>query len=105
MSQISDDLEDLESVLKKEGKRSVIGSGKCSALVKLLEGNKELFVAQDTWSGYNTMLRILKKYSFGYHLVPGYAERLIFFVFACVFKNSYLSLLSNVLFNFVIQIK
>lgn len=74
LSQISDDLEDLESVLKKEGKRSVIGSGKCSALVKLLEGNKELFVAQDTWSGYNTMLRILKKYSFGYHLVPGSSQ-------------------------------
>jgi len=71
LAQISDDLEDLESVLKKEGKRTVIGSGKCSALVKLLDGNRELFVAQDTWGSYGTMLRILKKYSFGYHVVPG----------------------------------
>jgi len=71
LAQISDDLDDLESVLKKEGKRSFIGSGKCSALVKLIASNKELFVAHDTWSGYNSMLRVLKKYSFGYHLVPG----------------------------------
>jgi len=71
LSQIADDLGDLESVLKKEGKRSVVGSGKCSALVKLLDGNRDLYVAHDTWAGYNTMLRILKKYSFGFHLVPG----------------------------------
>jgi len=69
--QISDDLDDLESALKKEGKRTVVGSGKCSALVKPTEGNKELFVAHDTWSSYGTLLRVLKKYSFGYHLVPG----------------------------------
>jgi len=69
--QINDDLGDLESVLKKEGKRPLIGNGKCSALVKLTEGYKDLFVAQDTWSSYGTLLRVLKKYSFGYHLAPG----------------------------------
>jgi len=71
LAQIADDLDDLESVLKKEGKRSFVGNGKCSALVKVIGRNKELFVAHDTWSGYNSMLRILKKYSFGYHVVPG----------------------------------
>jgi len=69
--QISDDLDDLESVLNKGGKRAAVGSGKCSALVKLVGRNRELFVAHDTWSSYGTMLRVLKKYSFGYHLVPG----------------------------------
>jgi len=73
LAQIAGDLEDLESVLKEEGKRRVTGSGKCSALVKLIGGNKELFVAQDTWNVYSSMLRILKKYSLGYHLVPGQA--------------------------------
>jgi len=71
LAQISDDTEDLESALKKGGEHAIIGNGKCSALVKLLDGNKELFVAHDTWSGYNSMLRILKKYSFGYHVLPG----------------------------------
>jgi len=71
LAQISNDLEDLESALKKEGERAVIGSGKCSALVKLLDGNRELFVAHDTWDTYSNMLRILKKYSFGYHILPG----------------------------------
>jgi len=71
LAQISDDLNDLESALKKEEKRSAVGSGKCSALVKLIRESKELFIAHDTWSGYNSMLRILKKYSFGYHLIPG----------------------------------
>lgn len=71
LAQISEDLNDLESVLKKDGKRAFVGNGKCSALVKVVGDNKELFVAHDTWSGYNAMLRILKKYSFGYHLVPG----------------------------------
>lgn len=38
----------------------------CSALVKLTEGNGELFVAQDTWTSFNTMLRIFKSYDLPY---------------------------------------
>jgi hypothetical protein len=72
--QIGGDLGDLESALKMEGKKQVTGDGHCSALVKLTPGNKDLYAAQDTWSGYNTMLRILKKYSFGYHLTPGSSQ-------------------------------
>jgi len=89
--QISDDLEDLEPVLKKEGKQTVIGSGKCSALVKPTEGNKELFVSQDTWSSYGTMLRVQKKYSFGYHLVRGSTVLNVELNFICVIRTLFLS--------------
>lgn len=60
------DLEDLEQVLKKK-EQKVFGSGSCSALVKVLPNNKDIYFAQDTWSSYNAMLRILKKYSLKFH--------------------------------------
>ena len=69
--QMSGDLEDLEPALGGAGRERVVGSGSCSALVKLLQGNSDLYVAQDTWTGYETMLRVLKKYNLGYHLTPG----------------------------------
>lgn len=62
------DIEDLEVVLKKNVQKKVLGSGSCSALVKVLPGMKDLYFSQDTWSSYNTMLRILKKYIFKFHL-------------------------------------
>ncbi|ELU15812.1 hypothetical protein CAPTEDRAFT_183314 [Capitella teleta] len=78
--QISGDLEDLESAWPKEGKQHVLGSGHCSALIKLLPGFKDVYVAQDTWSGFNSMLRILKKYDFEFRtlhpktpIIPGHA--------------------------------
>lgn len=69
--QIAGDTEDLESALKGERRMRDIGSGHCSALVKLLPGNSDLFASQVTWTSYGQMLRIQKKYSFGYHLTPG----------------------------------
>lgn len=74
MLQISGDLEDLESALHKEDMKHVIGTGSCSALIKLLPGNHDLFVSQDTWNSYGSMLRILKKYAFGFHLTPGSSQ-------------------------------
>ncbi len=62
--QISGDLEDLESALKKDGKKPFAGAGHCSALIKLLPGNRDLYVAHDTWNTYQGMLRIIKKYEF-----------------------------------------
>ncbi|ESO82433.1 hypothetical protein LOTGIDRAFT_237030, partial [Lottia gigantea] len=66
--QLSGDLEDLESVLHKPQKSHVLGSGSCSAIVKLTPGNKDLYVAQDTWTGFNEMLRVLKRYNFAYRM-------------------------------------
>lgn len=76
---IMGDLEDLEVVLKKNVQKKVFGSGSCSALVKVLPGMKDLYVSQDTWSGYNTMLRILKKYIFKFHWIMKEGIKYIFF--------------------------
>ena len=67
----SNDIEDLESVLKKTGNlKRVLGSGSCPALIKLLPNNTDLYVAHDTWSVYNSMLRINKLYDFNFHFSP-----------------------------------
>ncbi|XP_061674338.1 putative phospholipase B-like 2 [Syngnathoides biaculeatus] len=68
--QMTGDLEDLESVLNKSRLSQPLGSGSCSALIKLLPNNKDLLVSQDTWSTYQSMLRIIKKYSFAFRVSP-----------------------------------
>ncbi|XP_036382815.1 putative phospholipase B-like 2 [Megalops cyprinoides] len=68
--QMGGDLEDLESALNKTTQSRTLGSGSCSALIKLLPGNKELLVSHDTWNNYQSMLRIIKKYSFAYRMTP-----------------------------------
>ena len=70
MLQIGGDIEDLSSALKKPGFTRMPGNGHCSALVKLLPENGDLYVAQDTWSGFETMLRILKKYDLNFSKHP-----------------------------------
>ncbi|KAF4086684.1 hypothetical protein AMELA_G00087190 [Ameiurus melas] len=76
--QMSGDLEDLEAALNKSSQSRTVGSGSCSALIKLLPGNKELLVSHDTWNNYQAMLRIMKKYVFSFRtslkdqtLIPG----------------------------------
>ncbi|CAN7938410.1 unnamed protein product, partial [Ixodes hexagonus] len=71
---VDGDLEDLEAVLKRSVLRKVTGSGSCSALVKVLPDHKDLYFSQVTWSTYASMLRILKKYSFKFHLTYGSDE-------------------------------
>uniref|UniRef100_A0A674F6C2 Phospholipase B-like n=1 Tax=Salmo trutta TaxID=8032 RepID=A0A674F6C2_SALTR len=68
--QMGGDLVDLEGALNKSSQSRTLGSGSCSALVKLLPGNKDLLVSHDTWNIYQAMLRILKKYQFAYHSDP-----------------------------------
>ncbi|KAK2850385.1 hypothetical protein Q7C36_009168 [Tachysurus vachellii] len=76
--QMGGDLEDLEAALNKSSQSRTVGSGSCSALIKLLPGNKELLVSHDTWNNYQSMLRIMKKYIFSFRtslkdqtLIPG----------------------------------
>ncbi|XP_062861897.1 putative phospholipase B-like 2 [Trichomycterus rosablanca] len=68
--QMGGDLEDLEAALNKSSQSRTVGSGSCSALIKLLPGNKELFVSHDTWNNYQSMLRIMKKYNFSFRVSP-----------------------------------
>ena len=79
MLQIQGDLEDLETALGAThfdvGSRvRGIGSGSCSALVKLLPGYKELFVSHDTWGDYNQMLRIFKRYDLKFDIGGGFRK-------------------------------
>ncbi|XP_031164586.1 putative phospholipase B-like 2 [Sander lucioperca] len=68
--QMGGDLEDLESALDKSDQTRPLGSGSCSALIKLLPNNKELLVSHDTWNTYQSMLRIMKKYMFAFRVSP-----------------------------------
>ena len=70
MMQLSGDIETLTSVLNGT-QSTVLGSGSCSALIKLAPGNSELFVAHATFTGYQRMLRILKKYNLNIQTVHG----------------------------------
>lgn len=78
MLQILGDLEDLEMALNKTTElRKQLGSGSCSALIKYVPEQGDIYVAHDTWSTYNSMLRIVKRYNFGYHSNPTSKSSLI----------------------------
>ncbi|XP_073486321.1 putative phospholipase B-like 2 [Aquarana catesbeiana] len=68
--QLGGDLEDLEAALNKSDAKRTLGSGSCSALIKLLPGNKELLVSHVTWNTYQSMLRIIKKYTLPFRRSP-----------------------------------
>lgn len=68
--QMGGDLEDLESALNKSSQTRPLGSGSCSALIKLLPNNKDLLVSHDTWNTYQAMLRVMKKYIFPFKTSP-----------------------------------
>ncbi|NXJ80244.1 PLBLB protein, partial [Trogon melanurus] len=69
--QLGGDLEDLESALNRSSPRRVLGSGSCSALLKLLPGHQDLLVAHDTWTSYQSMLRVIKKYTLPFRTSAG----------------------------------
>ena len=64
------DLEDLEQALASRlglNATHVLGSGSCSALIKVLDGNKDIYAAHDTWNSYQSMLRVSKRYQMQFH--------------------------------------
>ena len=87
----------LSALSNKEGKKEnenveeevqlkVVGAGKCSALVKLLPGNAELFVSHDTWDDYQGILRVFKLYNLKFQtskidstVIPGYRVSFYFY--------------------------
>lgn len=50
--QVDGDLEDLEQVLGKKEVRYVFGLGFCLVLIKVLLGNKDLYIFQVIWIFY-----------------------------------------------------
>lgn len=68
--QIAGDLEDLEPALNKTKTRHTVGSGSCSALIKLLPDHSDLLVAHNTWNAYQNMLRVIKQYWFQFQEGP-----------------------------------
>ena len=40
----------------------------CSVIIKLLPDKKDLYVSHNSWTVYNWMLRVLKRYKLNYHL-------------------------------------
>ena len=83
--QLAGDLGDLEPALNKTKSKHVMGSGSCSALIKLLPGQSDLLIAHNTWSSYQNMLRIIKKYWFQFREDPqGGWIRVYLRAWACV---------------------
>ena len=76
--QIFESLEDLEKLLKAEQKdrfsshdhKENMGAGHCSALIKVLPGNADLYTSHVTWTDYHTMLRVIKLYDLPFHTTP-----------------------------------
>ncbi|GMT03204.1 hypothetical protein PENTCL1PPCAC_25378, partial [Pristionchus entomophagus] len=71
--QLAGDIEDLEIKFDKPNhlRRTWIGSGHCTALVKISENNTNLLFSHSTWTSYSSMLRLQKRYRFKLHHTPG----------------------------------
>ncbi|KAG8326091.1 putative phospholipase B-like 2 [Homalodisca vitripennis] len=67
------DFGDLESAMKNETNKVLKGNSHCSALIKLLRSKSDILVAHNTWTGYETMRRIMKRYYLPYKNVRGTA--------------------------------
>jgi hypothetical protein len=50
-------------------------ANKCSALIKLLPDMSDIFIAQETWTSFGSMLRVYKLYDFPYTLGDGTKAR------------------------------
>ncbi|KAL1476436.1 hypothetical protein MTO96_036504, partial [Rhipicephalus appendiculatus] len=65
------DFLDLEAALKRShDSYSLNLVPACTALVKVVGDNKDLYMGHDSWYLYKSMLRIQKKYTFPWHYAP-----------------------------------
>jgi hypothetical protein len=74
---LSGDMEDLANVFGDDvpADSAFDRNGHCSALLRLAPGNKDVFIAQATWSSLNSMLRVYKLYDLPYTLDGTSSER------------------------------
>ncbi|KAJ9596928.1 hypothetical protein L9F63_012053 [Diploptera punctata] len=63
-----DDDDDFESFLVRGAK--LRGSRSCSGLIKLLPDSSDLYTSHDTWSSFESMWKVLKKYDFHFTILP-----------------------------------
>lgn len=54
-------------VLKSANRRRHMAAS-CSALIKVLADNADIYTSHVTWNGYESMIRLLKKYNFEVHM-------------------------------------
>ena len=62
---IASELSTLEKIVNPVS--TVPDSNHCSAIIKPLPDGSDLFVAHNTWSTYDTMIRVMKKYNFAFN--------------------------------------
>ena len=87
--QIYGDFDDLVSALtannaslpRPEPPNSVLGSGSCSAIIKVLPDNSDMLVGHNTWTKFTNMMRIYKLYELNYRIsndtneiIPGHTQ-------------------------------
>lgn len=58
--------------------RRVAETGHCSALIKVVDGNKDLMVGHTTWDDYSKMTRIFKYYNFPFDGAATMATKIAF---------------------------
>lgn len=51
-----------QALVNRTVKHRAVGQGSCSALIKLLPDDKDLYISHATWYSYSTMLRVYKLY-------------------------------------------
>lgn len=65
---VDGDLMDLEKAINRERDSMSLNLAlACSALIKVVGDNRDIYFAHDTWFHYRSMLRIQKKYTFPWH--------------------------------------
>jgi len=62
---------ELEQVLKRERLTKLKNDGMCSAIIKVLPDGSDLYVSHNSWTTYQWMLRIVKKYNLNYRKIAG----------------------------------
>ena len=76
------DMEDLSQALVVQQNMSVkldrhLGDGHCSAMIKVLPGNQDLYASHVTWNSYQSMLRVLKKYKMEFSMTNDKKSRMV----------------------------
>merc|ERR1712232_497953 len=62
----------------KHWERRLAESGHCSALIRVIKDNQDLYMGHTTWDDYSKMTRIFKYYNFPFDGAATMAEKIAF---------------------------